>query len=133
MKSLKIFIVDDNNQFREGLRFYLETILGHKVIGESENGNQFFKSPVSKEADIVLLDILMPTINGIEVAKISLKENYQRFIAITNFENPKYLLEMQGIGIKGYVSKKDIHSQLRQAIDKVMKDGSYFPDLIKNN
>jgi two-component system, NarL family, nitrate/nitrite response regulator NarL len=130
MKSLKLYIVDDNDQFRDGLRFYLEIILGHKVIGESANGPEFLKSTITEEADIVLLDISMPIMNGIEVARTFLKDHNQRFIAITNLEDQKYMSEMEEIGIKGYVLKKDIHSQLRKAMDIVMNDGSYFPDLI---
>jgi DNA-binding NarL/FixJ family response regulator len=130
MKDLKIYVVDDNDQFRDGLRFYLEIILGHKVIGESANGPHFLESPLNKVADLVLLDISMPIMNGIEVARTFLKDNSQRFIAITNLEDQKYMSEMFEIGIKGYVLKKDIHSRLRQAMDAVMNDSTYFPDLI---
>jgi two-component system, NarL family, nitrate/nitrite response regulator NarL len=130
VKSLKIYIVDDNDQFRDGLRFYLEVILGHKVIGESANGPEFLNAPLNKEADLVLLDISMPIMNGIEVARTFLKDHFQRFIAITNLEDQKYMSEMEEIGIKGYVLKKDIHSQLRHAMDAVMNEGNYFPDLI---
>jgi DNA-binding NarL/FixJ family response regulator len=129
MESLKIYIVDDNDQFRDGLRFYLECILGHQVIGESSSGPDFLQSPLAAKADLVMLDISMPKMNGIEVAKIFLTNHVQRFIAITNLEDQQYVEQMAGAGIKGCVFKKDIHSSLSQAIDKVMNANTYFPEL----
>jgi DNA-binding NarL/FixJ family response regulator len=91
MESLKIYIVDDNDHFRDGLRFYLECILGHQVIGESSSGPDFLQSPLAAKADLVMLDISMPKMNGIEVAKIFLTNHVQRFIAITNLEDQQYV------------------------------------------
>lgn len=130
MKELKIILVDDNKQFRDGLRFYLEKILNHSVIEEAQDGKAFLQLKNIKKADLILMDISMPNINGIEAARIILNESKHKIIAITSYEDKTYLNELIESGIKGCVFKKDIHDNLNHAIEKVLNNDLYFPDNI---
>lgn len=127
MEPLKIIIVDDNLKFRQGLRFYIENILNYSVINEAENGMDFMELPNRNLADIILMDISMPEMDGILTSKNLLSERKTRIIAITSYEEQTYLNELIEVGIKGCVFKKDIYEHLNLAIKKVMNHDYYFP------
>lgn len=128
MNNFKVILVDDNRQFREGLRFYIETILGYEIISEASNGSEFLELTNVHLADVVLIDISMPEINGIDAARAYLKRRPQKFIAITSFEEKTYLNELIEAGIKGCVFKKNIHNEIKQAIEVVIADDIYYPN-----
>lgn len=127
MTVLKLIIVDDNKQFRDGLRFYLEQILNHKVIAEAASGNEFLQLDKLHEANIVLMDISMPGQSGIEVTKQFFINHKGKVIAITSYEEKTYLNELIEAGINGCVFKKDIHDKLNIALTEVMKNKLYYP------
>lgn len=128
MKDLRFILVDDNSQFREGLRFYLEKILKSQVIAEAQNGEDFLKLENNHTADIVLMDISMPTLNGIETTRKFLQYNCGKtVIALTSFEEKHYLRELIQVGFKGCILKKDIHNQILPAIKKVLNNDIYYP------
>lgn len=127
MGTYNIIIVDDNKQFRDGLRFYLENILGHTIIAEASSGKQFLKIENAHEADLILMDISMPDLSGMEVSKLFLRENTNKIIAITSYEEKTYLTGLIEAGIKGCVFKKDIHDRLKKAIEVVMDNKLYYP------
>lgn len=66
---MKIIVVDDNKTFRDGITYYLENVLKHEVISTAENGTDFLHLNNAHEADIILMDVEMPGVNGIEAAK----------------------------------------------------------------
>ena len=68
MRGMKIFIVDDNKQFRDAMKVYLNQALKHQIVGEAENGLEFLQRYVYKN-DIVLMDLNMPEIDGYEALK----------------------------------------------------------------
>lgn len=127
MDHLKIIIADDNSKFREGLKFYLEKVLNYKVLDEVDSGEAFLNLENSFLADIILMDISMPNINGILAAKTYLNNHQGKIIAITSYEEKTYLNELIEAGIKGCVYKKDIYEHLNPAIKRVMHNDLYFP------
>lgn len=132
MNNLKIIIVDDNETFRKGIAFYVGTMLKHKLIAELEDGEQFLSLPNAVEADVVLMDIEMPNINGIETIKKYLWMNRElKAIAVTNYEETVYLTELIEAGFKGCVLKKNIYKELDDAIKYVMQGKVYFSGDIK--
>ncbi len=129
---MKFIVVDDNKTFRDGIKYYLENILSHKVIGVASDGEEFLKMENTHEADIVLMDIEMPNLNGIETIKKALWENhYVKFIAITNYTDKVYLLDLISAGFKACVFKPNIYDELENAILKIIANKSCFPPGIK--
>jgi DNA-binding NarL/FixJ family response regulator len=126
--AYKIIIVDDQPHFRESLRAYLAEELGYEVIGEAQSGLEFFELPGIPKADIVLMDIKMPDLSGIEVSKrILWKFNHLKIIAITMYKDKAYLKELIEAGIRGFVHKTVIYSEIQQAISDVINNKLHFP------
>jgi DNA-binding NarL/FixJ family response regulator len=124
---LKIIIADDNETFRKGLVFYIEQILGHTVIGEAGNGKKLLELDNIQLADIMLIDIEMPELNGIEATqKLNWMFREVKVIAISAYSDKAYLQQLIGAGFKGYVVKKNIFNDLPDALDCVMKNDYYF-------
>ena len=131
-KNLKIIIVDDNETFRKGLKFYIENIMLYEIIEEFANGEDFINSDNHSSADIILLDIDMPKVDGIKAAKEVLwRYNELKIMAITNYYEKAYLTELMGAGFKGCVFKQNIYDELGKAIDDVINNKMFFPEDIK--
>lgn len=128
---VKIIVVDDSQMFREGLRFYLEKILCYIVIGEASNGSEFLQLNNKHQADVILMDIEMPVLNGIDTVKSDPDNNLKKIIAITSFEEKVYLTKLLETGFKGFISKKNIYGELKKAIDCVLNGGLYMSDRMR--
>lgn len=128
---MKIFLVDDNQQFRENLRLYLEGHLGFEVIGEACDGDSFLAN-LQPSADVILMDINMPGINGLEAAKKGTWKNSNlKIIAVSQYKDNVDLQQLIGVGFKGFVSKTNLFTDLQKAVTTVMNGGYYFPEEIK--
>ena len=130
--NTKVIIVDDNATFREGMVFFLENVLNFEVIDVASDGEEFLKNQRTKNADIILMDIEMPKLNGIETIKQymwNVKEC--KAIAVTNYEEKAYLTELIGAGFKGCVFKKNIYDELENAIKTVLNNRIYYPKNIR--
>ena len=125
---MKVIIVDDNKTFQESLKYFLENMFSYEVVGMANDGEEFLKINNVHKADIILMDIQMPKLNGIETVKKALWEyQFQKFIAITNYTDSAYLLELISAGFAGCVFKSNIYDELEKAIDAVLKNQLYFP------
>lgn len=123
-----IHIVDDHALFREGLKFLLESVNPEYEVFESINGESFLKSLDSIYPDIVLMDIDMPVLNGIETTKKA-KEKYPelKVIALTMHTDESFYTEMIEVGAKGFLIKNTRFEEVMNAIDEVYQGGTYFP------
>jgi DNA-binding NarL/FixJ family response regulator len=129
MKPLNIILVDDNDAFRVALKNILINEFNARIIGEASNGAEFLQLTNCNTADIILMDVMMPDIDGITLTKNALWSNPSlRFIAITMHYDKVYLISLLGAGFKGCVFKSNIFSEIDLAIDKVMNGQLYFPD-----
>jgi len=125
-RNIELIIVDDHQMFREGLKFLLQEIRGILLIGEAENGNQFLKLLEEKMPDIVLMDISMPEMDGIEATRQALmKYPDLKIIALTMFGEENYYYQMIQAGAKGFILKRSGSQELKSAIETVMK-GEFF-------
>ncbi len=132
MKTLKIILVDDNVQFRSSLRDYLESNVCCKIIGEASDGVEFLKLKNLSLADIVLMDIAMAKMDGIEATKRALwLHSHLKILAITMHSEKVFLKSLIESGFKGCVFKPDIYNQLFPAIDNVLDGIIHFPDNIQ--
>ncbi len=104
MSKTKLFIVDDNFVARRGLRGVLETEKDFDVIGEASSGAELLDSPVLRDADIVLMDIRMAGMDGIQ-ATIEVKKRYPsvRVLAMTSVDDPIILANIINAGAQGYL------------------------------
>jgi DNA-binding NarL/FixJ family response regulator len=126
-KKLTVFLVDDNETFREAVRQFLEIEFNCEIVGEAENGKQFLKAYNKLQADIVLMDIQMPEIDGIAATKKWCMFNSQtKVIAVTMFTEKAYLLPLIEAGFKGCVFKSEFFNEITKAIETVMGGGIFF-------
>ncbi|MFA9378125.1 MAG: response regulator [Lachnotalea sp.] len=117
MKKINIAIVDDHIMIREGLKQLLELDGNIKVIGQAGDGTQCLELINKINVDIILLDINMPTMNGLEVLKIMReRKNTTKVIVLTIHNEVEYLLKAVDIGINGYMLKDSGYEELKKAI-----------------
>jgi len=129
MELIGIIIADDHIIFRKGLRTVLNEIPFLTVVAEASNGTELLKVLKSTTADIVLMDINMPGMNGIEATKkVTQKYPETQIIALTMHEEISYFNSMIEAGAKGFLLKKTNQDQLETAIKKVFYGETYFSE-----
>lgn len=127
MKKLNIFLVDDHSLFREGIRFLLSDLNFIGEIYEANNGETFLDNLVGKQVEIVLLDIEMPVMNGIDAAKKALQINPDlKIIALTMFADESYYTSMIEAGASGFLLKNSNFTEVKKAIIDVWEGRNYF-------
>ena len=127
MSEINIAIIDDHKMVREGLRQLLEFEGDINVIAEAGNGEEGYQVIKSDKPDVVLLDINMPIMNGLELLKKIRMENDQTKILILTIHNEvEYLSKAVEIGVNGYVLKDSESSELKKAIIAVNRGESYI-------
>jgi DNA-binding NarL/FixJ family response regulator len=133
MSKTKVIIVDDHKAISAGLCLLLKD-LGNEVIGQASNGIEFLKLLETLTPDIVLMDIQMPGMNGIEATKIALqKYPTLKILVLSMFDDEKYYNSMIELGVKGFILKESEHDEIEQAINAIMAGKHYFSqDLLVN-
>lgn len=132
MSMIRVLIADDHKMVREGLRRILEFDGEIQVIDEADNGEECIKKIRSSKPDIVLLDINMPVMNGIEaLQEIRKKKLKTKVIILTVHNEIEYLLRAVDIGIDGYVLKDSDAHELIRAVTYVYEGDKFIqPSLI---
>lgn len=130
--SVKVMLADDHALMREGIKHLLEFDGSIEVIEEANNGIECLEKLEKIEPDILLLDINMPDMNGIEVLKeLKRKEKSIKVLMLTVHNEVEYLIKAIDIGANGYILKDSGSIELKQAINVIMTDGSYIqPSLL---
>lgn len=132
--DLKIYIVDDHSLFREGLKFLLNSSEYISEIKEAENGKTFLDNVETFKPDVVLMDIEMPGMNGIEATKEALKLMPNlKIIALSMYSDENFYTEMIDAGAKGFLIKNSQFRDVQTAILEVYNDRNYFsPEIISS-
>lgn len=127
MKKIKIILVDDHTLFRNGLKILLDTNPDFKVIGEAVNGKEFLEKLDDNIPDIVLMDINMPVMDGIEATQRA-NDRYPdiKIIALSMFGEEEYYYKMINAGAKGFILKNSEINEVIEAVNQVMIGNSYF-------
>ena len=126
-KKISVVIVDDHKIFRDGLLLLLNHFDFVEVVGEASNGEEFLEILEIKIPDIVLMDINMPKLNGIEATKIALKKfSNLKIIVLTTFFEEDYVEQMLLAGVEGYMLKRSNLEEFEKAIKRVFEGGCYF-------
>lgn len=124
---MRILIADDHPFVRNGVRNILESHAGYEVCGEAENGADAVQKVNELNPDVLILDITMPVLNGIDAARQILEKRPTLPIVILSMHESGTQLEAaKKLGIKGYVSKSRAVQDLIKAIDAVSSGQNYF-------
>jgi len=123
----KIIIVDDHLIFRQGLTSIITSENIATVIGEASNGIEFIELISKMKPDIVLMDIDMPHMNGLDATEKAIKLIPElKIIVFSMFSDEEYYHKMIERGVKGFILKTSGINELESAIHEVMKGESYF-------
>ncbi|MEQ9468283.1 MAG: response regulator transcription factor [Ekhidna sp.] len=127
MKTL--LLVDDHQIIRDGIRFYFEGDKEFVIKDEAENGLDALDLLRENEYDIILTDINMPKMDGLEFMK-ALKENHpdQKVLVLSMYNEAGYINKMIALGANGYVLKKSTKDELVQAIKKILDGGDHYSE-----
>jgi two-component system response regulator NreC len=133
MSKTQVLLADDHDIVRKGLRY----VLGHneelEVVGEAVDGRQAVKLAEELVPDIVVMDIGMPLLNGIDAAAAIVKKNPKIHIIILSMHSDEdYVLRALTAGVKGYLLKDTVEVDLIRAIEAVRKGSTFFSPEITN-
>lgn len=124
---INILLVDDHSMIREGLKQLLELDGDIKVIGEAGNGEECLEMIERLHPDVVLLDINMPQMNGLEVLeKLRYMGSKQKVLILTIHNEVEYLMRAVDIGVSGYLLKDSESSVLKKAIYAIANGENYI-------
>ncbi len=125
--KIKVAIVDDHQLFRNGLKFIIENEDDLEVMLEASNGMQFLDYLENLKPDVVLMDINMPELDGVETTRRALeKYNDLNVLVLSMYSDVEYYNTMIDLGVKGFILKDIDNDELADAIRKVYNGGNYF-------
>lgn len=123
----KIILVDDHSLFREGIKLLIENENLGEIIAEAENGQVFLDLLPNHHPDLIIMDIEMPILNGIEATRIAMN-NYPglKILILTMLNNKTNYQELVSAGALGFVLKTSGKVEFEKAIRSIVVGGSYF-------
>ncbi len=126
-ETIRVLLVDDQRLMREGLRVLLELEPGLEVVGEAGNGKEALEAYAALRPDVVLMDVRMPEMDGVEATR-RLRERHPeaRIIILTTFDDDAYVFEGLRAGALGYLLKDVSGGELAEAIRMVMAGGAFL-------
>jgi DNA-binding NarL/FixJ family response regulator len=131
MSQIKVAIADDHKIFRKGVILSLRSYTNIKFVQEAENGEELLNGIVESQPDIVLMDLRMPTKDGIETTKV-LSKNYPdiKVLVLTMYEDERFVSHLMENGANGYLLKSADPAEIRKAIIEVMTKGYYLNNFV---
>lgn len=132
-EKIKILIADDQKLIREGLKVLLEMEEDFEVIGEAANGKEAVDLYIKLRPDVVLMDIQMPVMNGVEaIKKIKEIDEFSKIIILTTFDDDQYVFDGLKSGALGYILKDISIEKLSETIKTIYKGGALIePSITK--
>jgi two-component system, NarL family, response regulator NreC len=133
MKRIRVLIADDHGVVRKGLRLQIEQHNDFEVVGEACDGREAIASADALAPDIIIMDIAMPNLNGIQATAQIVKKNPQvGVIVLSMHSDESYLCRTLAAGAKGYLLKDNAEQDLERAIRAVAQGKPYFSPVIAN-
>ena len=132
MARLRILVADDHEVVRKGIRTLIETHSEWEICGEATNGKQAVDNAKLLSPDVVILDITMPGMSGLEAAPQIVKLGLGcRILIFTMHDSGRLVTEIRDAGAHGYVQKSQAARDLVVAIECLLQGGTFFKDEVK--
>lgn len=126
-KEIKVALVDDHALFRDGLRSLINSRKGYCVVAEASDGSEFLANDTAMSADIVFMDISMPTLSGDKATRMALERNPNlKIISLSMFGEEHYCSMMVEAGAKGFLLKDSSIDEVFKAMNTVIAGEEYF-------
>jgi DNA-binding NarL/FixJ family response regulator len=127
MKKIKVLIVDDHTLVRAGIRSLLALVEDIEVVGEASDGKEAITKVKNLMPDVVLMDLAMPVMGGLEATR-RLRKEYPstKVLALTQYDDSEYVIPIIEAGASGFVTKMSAFSELAAAIEAAYKGESYL-------
>lgn len=127
MKTVKILIADDHDLIHNGIKNMLRPIKRYKIIGKANNGAEAVQKAMELKPDVILMDISMPVLNGIEATRI-ITDKFPdiKIIALTQYEEQEYVVQILKSGGSGYLLKNSKKKEFIEAIESVLSGKKVF-------
>lgn len=133
MKKIRLLLADDHSLIREGFKSLLGKNDDFEIVGEAENGRELLAMAQELTPDIVLADITMPLVTGLQAVEQLMKSHPSiKFILLTMHEEREYIMNALKVGVSGYILKNVERKELEKAIVTVYNGGRYFSPIVTN-
>src|SRR6202046_4937611 len=130
--SIRIILADDHTVMRSGLRLLLERQPNLEVVGEASDGKQAVDLAAAQKPDVVIMDIAMPHLNGVEAARQIAQRNPQTAIAILSMHSDEsYVIRSLKAGARAYLLKDSAEADLIEAIHAIRLGKSFFSPAVR--
>jgi two-component system response regulator NreC len=125
--TIKILLADDHKILREGLKGLLDQEPSFQVVGEADDGSSAVRLAAELQCDVIVMDITMPDLNGIDATRMILQRNPdQKVLALSVHSDRRFIERMLDAGARGYLRKDCASRELIEAIRTVMKGETYI-------
>jgi DNA-binding NarL/FixJ family response regulator len=129
--SITVFLADDHRMVREGFRLLLETQSDIKVVGEAGNGREAVRQAIKLTPDVILMDIAMPELNGIEATKQIIEAHSSaKIIVLSMYSTTQHIFRALEAGAKGYILKESAGDDVIKAVRMVHGGKTFLCDEI---
>src|SRR5438552_7150856 len=131
MSNIRVLLADDHTVVRQGLRALLQSERDIEIVGEAGTGRQAVRLAKTLKPDVVVMDIAMPQLNGLEASRqISKQEPSSRVLILTSYSDDEYVQRLTEVGAVGYVLKQAAVTDLVRAIREANKGNAFLSPAI---
>lgn len=131
MNKIRCVIADDHKLFRQGVIFALSEYPALEIVSEAENGQELLDLIPEAHPDVILMDLKMPGMDGIQATQM-IRQHYPsvRILILSMYDDEKFIVHLMESGASGYLLKNSEPDEINAAIEAAYSNGYYFTDLI---